>query len=190
MAQLCVAQMISDTTAEGPGRRFGLWLQGCPLRCQGCCNPEMWPPDGGELYEVAELVETIRAQEQIEGLTLLGGEPFAQAAAAAELCRPLRDRGLSIVIFTGYTLEELERRAAPPELELVSLCDLLIDGPYLPNHRETRRRWVGSSNQSFHFLTDRYRDDDERLAQANSVELRLVDGVLTVNGWPAMELDQ
>src|SRR5262249_19519295 len=106
---LSVAQIVPCTDAEGPGRRFALWFQGCPLRCPGCCNPEMLPFDGGTVRAIADIVaeiQTARDQDRIEGITLLGGEPLAHATGAAILARETRAFGLSVMVFTGYTLDE------------------------------------------------------------------------------------
>src|SRR5438094_5898551 len=79
-----IAQVVPCTEAEGPGKRFAVWFQGCPLRCPGCCNPEFLPFKGGQtktLSEMAEWIARCREETGIEGITLLGGEPFAHAAA-------------------------------------------------------------------------------------------------------------
>src|ERR1700722_19032038 len=102
---LQVAQIVPATEAEGPGLRFALWFQGCPLRCPGCCNPEMLPFDGGQPMAVADviaLVEEAARSHGVEGVTLLGGEPLAHAAGAVVLARALRARGLSVVVFSGF----------------------------------------------------------------------------------------
>src|SRR5215468_1934007 len=90
--KLSVAQIVPCTEAEGPGRRFALWFQGCPLRCPGCCNPEMLPFAGGLRLRVEEVVEQLRAAagQGVEGITLLGGEPLAHAQGAAALARAAR----------------------------------------------------------------------------------------------------
>src|SRR2546423_10696370 len=106
---LNVAQIVPCTEAEGPGRRFALWFQGCPLRCPGCCNPEMLPFVGGTPRPVADVlaeVEQTYRDHGIEGITLLGGEPLAHAAGAAALARGVRVLGLSVMVFSGYTLDE------------------------------------------------------------------------------------
>src|ERR1700688_933327 len=80
---LQVAQILPATEAEGPGLRFALWFQGCPLRCPGCCNPEMLPFEGGRSMRLADVVaqvENAAQRDGIEGITLLGGEPLAHAA--------------------------------------------------------------------------------------------------------------
>jgi anaerobic ribonucleoside-triphosphate reductase activating protein len=181
--QLRVAQTIPDTEAEGPGRRFALWVQGCSLRCPGCCNPEMFAADrGGAFVDVEALAERVLATPGIEGLSVLGGEPFEQAAGVAELCRLVRAGGRSVMVYSGYTLEEL--RARPDAGPALSEIDLLVDGRYERDRPETSRRWVGSSNQRLHFLTGRYSPDDPRFAAPNTIELRLERGQLTINGWP------
>jgi anaerobic ribonucleoside-triphosphate reductase activating protein len=185
---LSVAQIVSCTEAEGPGRRFALWFQGCPLRCPGCCNPEMLPFTGGNklaLSEVVALVDRAAQEHGIEGITLLGGEPLAHAAPAASLARAVRDRDRTVMIFSGYTLEEARRLPDVAVAELLALTDILVDGPYLREQPETRRRWIGSGNQQIHFLTDRYRADDPCWLLPNTLEVRLQGLELTVNGFPA-----
>jgi anaerobic ribonucleoside-triphosphate reductase activating protein len=185
---LQVAQTVACTEAEGPGRRFALWFQGCPLRCPGCCNPEMLPFAGGTCTPLAAVVAAIEEaarQEGVEGITLLGGEPLAHAGAAAALARAVRERGLSVMIFSGYTLEEARRLPDPAVADLLALTDILVDGPYLRDQPERRRRWIGSANQQIHFLTDRYRADDPRWLLPNTLEVRLRGREVSVNGFPA-----
>jgi anaerobic ribonucleoside-triphosphate reductase activating protein len=185
---LQVAQIVPATEAEGPGRRFALWFQGCPLRCPGCCNPEMLPFEGGRRLALADVVDKVRAaaaEHGIEGITLLGGEPLAHAAAGAALARAVRGLGLSVMVFSGYTLDEARRLPDPAVAQLLDLTDILVDGPYLREQPDAARRWVGSTNQQIHFLTDRYRVDDPRWRRPNTLEIRLRGGELSVNGFPA-----
>src|SRR5216684_2378768 len=107
MTTVRIAQIVPCTEAEGPGKRFALWFQGCPMRCPGCCNPEMLPFEGGEKVPVARIIaDIISAKEHhaIEGITLLGGEPLAHAAAGASIAKAIRGHGLSVMVFSGYTL--------------------------------------------------------------------------------------
>src|SRR3954466_8397114 len=107
---LQVAQIVADTEAEGPGRRFAVWVQGCPMRCPGCCNPSMLRFEGGETMTPEALAAraVAAAEEGIVGVSLLGGEPFAQAAGCAAFATTVRAAGLSVMVFTGHTLAELE----------------------------------------------------------------------------------
>jgi anaerobic ribonucleoside-triphosphate reductase activating protein len=184
MSVVRVAQVIEDTEAEGPGRRFAVWVQGCPLRCAGCCNPQMLRFEGGTEMTSEELAAQAIARAGIEGVSLLGGEPFAQAEALADFARRVRAAGLSVMIYSGFTRAELEER--DDARGLLEACDLLVDGRYERELPESRRRWIGSTNQQLHFLSDRYRDEDPRFTMPNTVEIRLRKGELVVNGWPAL----
>jgi anaerobic ribonucleoside-triphosphate reductase activating protein len=185
---LQVAQIVPCTEAEGPGRRFALWFQGCPLRCPGCCNPEMLPFNGGQQTTVAAVLEqldAVLAEAQLEGITLLGGEPLAHAVPAAALARAAWQHGLSVMVFTGHTLAEARAMPDAAVHELLACTDLLVDGPYLRDQPEPRRRWVGSANQQIHFLTKRYRSDDPCWQRPNTLEIRLRGREVTINGFPA-----
>jgi anaerobic ribonucleoside-triphosphate reductase activating protein len=185
---LSIAQSVRCTEAEGPGKRYALWFQGCPLRCPGCCNPEMLAFDGGRrvaLLDVLRDIEEAAKELGIEGITLLGGEPLAHAAGAAALARAVRERNLTVMVFSGYTLEEARQLPDPAIPELLALTDILVDGPYIREQPETRRRWIGSANQRVHFLTDRYSTADPRWSLSNTLEIRLSGLELTVNGFPA-----
>ena len=182
-----LAQVVPCTEAEGPGKRFALWFQGCPLRCPGCCNPEFLPFKGGTTRTLRDVVEEIRRardESGVEGITLLGGEPTAHAPAAVALARAARDLGLSVMTFTGFTLEELQAKADPDVLELVALTDILVDGPYLRDQPDASRRWIGSTNQRIHFLTPRY-SLDEQWQKRNTLEIRVDRTGVSVNGFPA-----
>jgi len=181
---LHVHQIIPKTKVEGPGTRACIQVQGCPIRCTGCAVPFTWEEDGGFTVEVVQLAEQIVRDPEIEGVTFLGGEPFAQARALAELGRIVKQKGLSVVTFTGYTLDYLLQSGNQDYLDLLSVTDLLIDGPFQIERLDTSRPWVGSSNQRYHFLTDRYLYLKERLTEIpNRLEVRIMpDGRVLVNG--------
>ena len=183
---LSIGQIVPVTEAEGPGVRFALWFQGCPLRCPGCCNPEMLPFDGGNPLSVAEVVCQVEAAREhgVEGITLLGGEPLAHAAGAAVLARELQARGLSVMVFSGFTIEEARAMPDLAVADLLAHTDILVDGPYVREQPDTERRWIGSTNQRIHFLTPRYHYD-ERWRKRNTLEIRLIGRELTVNGFPS-----
>jgi anaerobic ribonucleoside-triphosphate reductase activating protein len=189
---LRVATIIDDAEAEGPGRRFALWVQGCTIRCPGCCNPEMFTNVGGTEITVDAVVERLGAGERaIEGVSILGGEPFEQAAGVADLARRVRERGLTVMIYSGYTIGELRDQSTrdPGVAALLGEIDVLVDGRYDRERPEppppVGRRWLGSTNQVMHFLTPAYSASDPRMHAANTVEIHWRDGKLVLNGWPA-----
>jgi anaerobic ribonucleoside-triphosphate reductase activating protein len=116
----------------------------------------MLPADGGESVAVSALLEEIAASGEIEGVTFLGGEPFAQAAPLAVLGARVRERGLGVMVFSGYTLEELRASRDPGVAELLAVTDLLVDGRYERERASAARRFVGSDNQRVHAFGARY----------------------------------
>jgi anaerobic ribonucleoside-triphosphate reductase activating protein len=146
--------------------------------------PWTWAETGGTDIDVEVLAEQILTGPSIEGVTFLGGEPFAQAEALALLGGKMQAAGLSVMTFTGYTIERLRRSSRPGWHDLLAVSDLLLDGPYRKQLTDLSRPWVGSSNQRFHFLTERYRHLQGRLnTLSNRLEIRLLpDGQVLVNG--------
>ena len=183
--QLQVAHIAPCTEAEGPGKRYALWFQGCPLRCPGCCNPEFIPFEGGQTRALDAVLAELDAVDGIEGITLLGGEPLAHAAGAAALAVVARERGLTVMVFTGYTLDEARAMRNADVDRLIGLTDILVDGPYVRELPDTSRRWIGSTNQKVHFLTDHYRADDPCWRERNTLEIRVRGNEVSVNGFPA-----
>jgi anaerobic ribonucleoside-triphosphate reductase activating protein len=184
-----VGARVPVTRVEGPGARYALWVQGCSIRCPGCCNPHLFDGAGGQAVGVDTLLAEVgRARPAIEGVTFLGGEPFEQAAGLAVLAAGARDLGLSVMVFSGYTLEELRGRTDPGVEGLLRTTDVLVDGRYDAARPEVLRLWVGSENQLFHYLTGRYSPEIERPAAGaplREVEVRIqADGRVETNGWP------
>ncbi|OCG72686.1 4Fe-4S single cluster domain-containing protein [Microbacterium sediminis] len=187
------SRYLPRTRAEGPGQRAALWLQGCDVRCPGCFNPQLWAHRGARLESAAEaglrFAEEARAAGS-EGLTLLGGEPFDQAGAAASIAEAFRARGLTVMTFTGYRLDQLRAWEGdrPDIARLLAATDLLADGPYLRDRPDTRRPWIGSTNQGLHALTDAYRREIAAIeageGDRDRLEVRVAaDGSIEVNGW-------
>lgn len=184
MHALAIGMEIAATEAEGPGRRYAIWVQGCPLRCKGCCNPELLPFRGGATSTPAALTARILATPDIEGVSLLGGEPTSQAAGLAEVCEAVRAAGLTVMLYTGFTVEALQARGDAAIDRLLAACDLIVDGPYDRTQPDSERRWIGSTNQGMRFVSDAYQPTDPRFFEAETIELRLVDGEVLINGWP------
>ena len=103
-----INRIIKQSSAEGFGIRFCVWFQGCSIRCPGCMNSEMWTKDGGKLYEASEIVKDVAEQgDKIEGITILGGEPFDQLDGLLFLVTECKNIGYTVILFTGYVYEKL-----------------------------------------------------------------------------------
>lgn len=179
---LDVFKILKHTQVEGPANRFCIWVQGCKKHCEGCWAKDTWAFGVGTKYTVDELFDQIKSTQDIEGVTFLGGEPFEQAKELAKLSLKIKSIGLSIVCFTGYTIEELKSKNNTGINEFLSKIDLLIDGGFEKDKIDLSRPWVGSSNQRYLFLTDFY--SPEILSQyKNKIEARIgIDGRLELNG--------
>jgi len=182
---------ISQTRALGPFLRFTLWVQGCPLRCPGCMTPAALPDSGGELMAISKLVERILNTPDIEGLTITGGEPFAQAVALVKLIEQIRQtKDFGVIVYSGYTLKNLQHIATlqPEVAALLQLIDLLIDSPYIAalNDGGSLR---GSSNQQIHLLTKRYATviNDYYGQPKRPVEIHLTKDDIMLVGVPGEE---
>jgi len=185
-----IATWNKRTQAEGPGQRFAVWFQGCPLRCPGCCNPEFLPFHGGQTVLLDDLLAEIhktRDATGLDGITLLGGEPFAHLDAALTLAIAAREYDLGVMIFTGYTLARLRTMIDPRILALLSHTDILVDGPYDRTQPDTTRRWIGSRNQARHFLSERHHPEEPCWRQPNTLEIRVSGSDVFINGFPAIE---
>lgn len=142
-----VASYRSDVTALGPGRRFGLWLQGCDLACAGCLAHETWDPSGGSDLQVEELV-VLTQDPECDGVTISGGEPLNQPDQLRLYLT--RARGLmpelDVLVYTGYSAEDVEGRAP----WLFHLADAIVCGPFRVD-LAADEHWRGSSNQTVVF---------------------------------------
>jgi anaerobic ribonucleoside-triphosphate reductase activating protein len=186
---LRVHRFLPETEVEGPGRRAALWVQGCPIQCSGCANAATWSFGGGYGVMIEDLFEQIRQQQNIEGVTFIGGEPFSQARALAALGRLCREHGLSVVTFTGYEYARLVAANRSDWNALLAVTDLLLAGPFLKDQKDFSRPWVGSRNQEFVFLTDRYRHlQTEGLPSRNGLEIQIAsEGEVRLNGLVPVE---
>lgn len=191
--RLQVARILPKTDAEGPGTRTAVWVQGCTLHCPGCFNPHLWATRGGSLTPVPDVIEAV-LRPHTQGVTFLGGEPFDQAAPVAAVARAVHAAGRSVMTFTGYTWDQLQaaiHSGRDDVLALLNITDLLVDGPYLQSQIDTSRPWVGSHNQQFRHLTNRYQHLtlDSASYLPDTVELTVTKhGTVEVNGWAQTEV--
>jgi anaerobic ribonucleoside-triphosphate reductase activating protein len=142
-------------TALGYGRRIGLWLQGCSLRCPGCCSQDTWPADKGVQVAVADLIAWCRetADYAIDGVSISGGEPFEQPEGLLSLLQGLTawraesGREMDFLCYSGLPWKQLEQRHA----DILALLDAVIAEPHVHTLETAPLR--GSSNQTVRTLT-------------------------------------
>ena len=178
-----VAHLENQSFIYGPGSRFVIWVQGCSLRCKGCWNFRMWGFEKKQEYSISQLLKMIAA-ENVEGITILGGEPLDQFEEVWQLCFECQKAGFSVMVFTGYESSEIE---CSDKVKIKSVADILITGRYDEKLRTLDHQWIGSTNQQILFLTDRYKDFE--IENGNYMEIDIEeDGKLTVMGFPTSDM--
>lgn len=165
---------LPSSRSNGPGNRAVIWFQGCTLACPGCFNPATHSPSGGKNLTVEELVRQMQSiTPEPDGITISGGEPLQQLPALLYLLTELKTHlPLPIILFSGYTMEEIQRM---PHIDpLFTNVDVLIAGRYMERDR-IAHGLRGSSNKTMHFFSDRLKPTD-------FLDLPDVEIILTAQG--------
>lgn len=173
-----IYKILKHTKVEGPGIRYCIWFQGCSRNCKGCFAKATHDIHAGMEYDVEDILAEIFSLKDIEGVTFLGGEPFEQPVALEYLSKRIKEKGLSVVCFTGGKFEDIKENYP----KILQNIDLLIDGEYIEEEKDFSRAWVGSKNQRYHFLTKRY-DESILKGYKNKVEVNIQkNGTIFING--------
>lgn len=138
-----VLKIIRGTTVDGPGFRTSIYLAGCNHNCEGCHNPQSHDPNAGKLMTLNEILGIV--EEEDFNVTLTGGDPLYNPEKLIPLLKRLKENRRNIWIYTGYTWEEII--ISPPLLNCIKYADVVVDGPFVKELRNTDLRFRGSSNQ-------------------------------------------
>lgn len=151
-----LAASLRSTNALGPGNRSVLWVKGCHQRCRGCISPEWQSHEPAHLVRIETLAhELLIDNPVVRGITFSGGEPMLQAVATTAMLRYARqNRAFDVMVYSGYTLDQLLLSSMPGVKDFLGEIDVLIDGPYR-QELAVSGKLFGSSNQQVHFLSDR-----------------------------------
>jgi len=170
---------------DGEGVRCSLYVSGCLFHCPGCYNQATWDFGYGNDYtaELEAQIMTDLSQPYVQGLTLLGGEPFMNTGILLPLVQRIRRElpGKDIWSWTGYTWEELQTESQD-KLDLLNAIDILVDGPFILTQKDLSLQFRGSANQ-------RIIDVKKSLAAGHAVIWdKLNDGTQTVDAFHKEEL--
>jgi len=176
-----IAHIEEQSFIYGPGCRFVIWTQGCSIRCKDCWNKDMWSFETKNEISTDKIFEKIiNEKKYIEGITILGGEPFDQYENLLTLIKQVRKTDLSIILYTGYRLNELKDKN---RTEILDYIDIIITDRYDKNYRTENGGLIGSSNQEIIFLTNRYSEKD--LSKNNEIEISINEnGQINMYGYP------
>lgn len=139
------AEIIDESVVDGLGIRVTAFLQGCPRRCEACHNPQLLPMKGGIQTSERELAELLlsKVTPLHKGITFSGGDPLAQPDALLKVIFFIKRRNprLNIWVYTGFVFDEIKH------LPVMSLIDVLVDGPFILAQKNLSLPFRGSSNQ-------------------------------------------
>ena len=174
MTKFNVASINCCTEVEGPNKRLTIWFQGCNIHCKGCCNPDyqsLVPKHILFLDDLLQIIKEARDKFGIEGVTYSGGEPTLQQNLL-QLTAAIHDLGLGVISFTGRKFEEAK--------DILSGCDVVLDGAYVEELRETERKILGSTNQRIICLTERYPDCEAWFSGSpqKTIEVNIADFIV------------
>lgn len=159
MKILYIARVLYPIKNLGPGERLGIWVSGCDRSCRGCANPELRvrkPEHQISLNNFKKLVFMLPILP--DGITITGGEPFEQSKELSSLCEWLSDKvSKDILVYTGYTLQQLKDKCDKDVNRLLSQIAALVDGEYI-EELNRGNRIKGSENQKLYVLRPQYRD--------------------------------
>ncbi len=139
--------IVKDDMLNGDGLRVTLFVAGCNHNCYNCHNPETFDPNGGIPFDDAAYVEIYNelSKDYVSGITVTGGDPLyiGNRDTVTELLMNIKSKfpDKTVWLYTGYVYEEIS------DLEVIKYVDVLVDGPYVDELRDTTLRWRGSSNQ-------------------------------------------
>lgn len=185
---LNVASYRTDVTSLGPGKRFAIWVQGCPFDCKNCMSQSWIPFEVANLIEVKQLAKKIIEQRDIEGITLSGGEPMMQASMLTKLLSEVKSArpDLNVICFTGFKFKQLQW---PESQQLLKYVDVIICGLYvdaLNNNKGLR----GSTNQEVIFLSEKLKKHEESfLFGAREIEVTVAKIDAFITGMPAQGIN-
>lgn len=149
MKKVRLSGIAYESLVNGPGLRRVFFAQGCKHNCKGCFNPETHDFKGGEEFDIDPLIEDVKNNPMIKGVTFSGGDPLEQGESFAYMAKRFKDIGLNIWVFTGYKfeyiLENLDKISG--WRELVENIDVLVDGRFEEALKEDSLKFKGSSNQ-------------------------------------------
>ncbi len=134
-----------DSTVDGPGLRIVVWTQGCVHNCKECHNPETHDLKAGYLEDIDNVIDYINQAKMQRGITLSGGEPFLQPLELVPIAQAAKKRGMDVWSFSGYTYEQILK--SPKKRKLLEELDVLVDGKFVIEEKDTRLRYKGSKNQ-------------------------------------------
>ena len=172
---LYISHRERSTRVLGPGLRYVIWVQGCKKCCPNCINPAGRPLERNGYYIDTEILfQELGSTPHLTGLTVSGGEPFLQSDELSKLIRRVKgETNLDVMIYSGYTLEELRAWHSASVDEILDSIDLLVDGEYV-EEQNSNTLYRGSDNQTIHFLSKKYLPFKEMIEASHNRDVEFI----------------
>ena len=145
--EIRLAGLEPESIVDGPCYRFTVFVQGCPHNCPGCHNPQTHDFGGGHIAQTDDVIAHLGQNPLVRGLTLSGGEPMMQPEPLYLIAKAAKEKGMNVWCYTGFTLENLLKENRADRMKLLSVLDVLVDGPFLSHERSLDLLYCGSKNQ-------------------------------------------
>lgn len=184
--KLSIADIVDQSRIYGPGSRTVIWVQGCTLHCSGCWNADLWDFNTKNEINVEDILKKVQ-NNNVEGLTILGGEPLDQAKSIIHLIYKVHKLRKTVMLYSGYEIHEI--LADPLKKRAVEISDICIYGRYHQSQRSLFLKWRGSRNQTILFNNQTYKENYKNLIEQNEVEIQIdTDGTITLLGYPNKQM--
>lgn len=177
--------IVENEHLYGPGKRLLLFLQGCSIHCEGCINQHLWSFEDGTLISTNKILE-ICNKENVEGITIHGGEPLDQADGLLELVRLIKKDNYNIILFTGYTKKEL----SGSQLKVWNCSDIVVAGRFVLKKRNVNLQFRGSTNQKVY--THKGPFQNYKVNDGYTTAILTIDdnGYIGINGFYTEDIDK
>ena len=175
---MMIERILYPVSTLGPGERLTIWTSGCSKGCPGCISPEMWQPRPDKdipHHQLVSFAKKIISQNQVDGITISGGDPLEQPSALLDFIAEVHSLCRDILIFTGYTLEEIKGIWNVEQVNrLMAHTAVLVDGKYVDGLNDGISPLRGSTNQQVNYFDENMREKYEHYMKTKSRQVQNV----------------
>lgn len=170
--------LVDNEHLYGPGKRLLIYLKGCSIHCEGCINPHLWSFEGGTPLSSEEITKILN-ENDLDGVTLHGGEPLDQSEGLLKIVKDLKLNGKTVILFTGYSKKELSGH----KLKIWNLADIVVAGRFQLKKRNVYLQFRGSTNQRVFTHQGKYKDYKLKDGYTTTLFTIGENGEMDVNGF-------
>ena len=175
--------LVDNEHLYGPGKRLLIYLKGCSIHCKGCINSHLWSFDGGQSLSCETVIERLN-QNELDGVTLHGGEPLDQADELLTIVKKIKEIGKTVILFTGYNKKELSGN----KLRIWNLADIVVAGRFSLKKRNVYLQFRGSTNQRVYTHKGKYKSYKLKDGYTSAIFTIKENGEVDINGFQTKDI--